>query len=176
VTDDLGEEHLVSLLPLWENQRRKIEDAFGREMIPDESRQSKDNIVYVKSVDGSPPDPTFERLLKYTLGDGSEEFSTRICKGQTTREIKEGLKSLHAGINPAKIFFEGAEMDDSDPITDWATSTGTSPLRVRITLDNPMQKFWLWQHAGQYDLGSEELDGRSRGEIWHCLQVRCPLL
>jgi hypothetical protein len=54
VTEDEGEEHVVSLLPLWENQRYKIAQAFGREMIPDQSRQSRDNILFVKAADGSP--------------------------------------------------------------------------------------------------------------------------
>jgi hypothetical protein len=61
MTDDAGEEHIVSLLPRWENQAIKVRQAFGREMIPDEGRQSKDNVIYVKTADGSPPDPTFER-------------------------------------------------------------------------------------------------------------------
>jgi hypothetical protein len=123
-------------------------------------------VVYVKAADGSPPDPTFERTLKYTLGDGTEEFFARIHKGQTTREVREGLKRLHAGINPSKIMFDGSEMADEDPVTDWATETGTSPLKVKTVLDQPMQHFQLWQAAGLYDLGSEELDGRPKEEIW----------
>jgi hypothetical protein len=175
MTDDEGEEHLVSLVHFWENQRIKIMWAFGREMVPDESRQSKDNVIYVRSADGSPPDPLFERTLRYTLGDGSEEFSIRVRKGQTTREVREGLKKLHAGINPSKILFENAEMDDEDPVT-WVTSTGTSPIKVQIKLNKPMQKFWLWQVGSLYDLGSEELDGRSKGAIWQSLRPRNPLL
>jgi tRNA/tmRNA/rRNA uracil-C5-methylase (TrmA/RlmC/RlmD family) len=54
VTDDEGEEHLVSLLPLWENQHLRIQQAFGRKMILDESRPSKDNVLYVKAEYGSP--------------------------------------------------------------------------------------------------------------------------
>jgi hypothetical protein len=59
ITADEGEEHPVSLLPCWENQALKIRWAFGREMVPDDSHPSKDGILYVKSADGSPPDPTF---------------------------------------------------------------------------------------------------------------------
>jgi hypothetical protein len=176
MTDAEGEEHIISLLPFWENQRLKIMQAFGREMIPDESRPSKDNVIYVKAADGSPPDPTYERTLTYTLGNDSSEYSVRVHKGETTRDVKEGLKGLHAGINPAKILFDGSAMDDADPVNDWATTTGTSPLRVQITLDHPMQKFWLWQASGQYDLGSEELDGRSKDQIWDTLPSRNPLL
>jgi hypothetical protein len=33
LTDAEGEEHLVNLLPLWENQKLKIQEAFGREMV-----------------------------------------------------------------------------------------------------------------------------------------------
>jgi hypothetical protein len=54
MTADEGEEHTISLLPCWENQVLKIRLAFGREMIPDDSRQSKDDVIYVKSADGSP--------------------------------------------------------------------------------------------------------------------------
>jgi hypothetical protein len=175
-TEDTGEEHLVSLLPQWENQVYKVRQAFGREMIPDTSRQSKDNIIYVKAADGSSPDPTFERLMKYTLGEGLEEFSVRIHKVQTTRDVMTGLKSLHAGINPSKIIFEGSEMADEDPVTDWATETGTSPLKVNIKLDQPVQRFQLWQCAGMYDLGAEDLDGRSKEEIWVSLKRKSPLL
>jgi hypothetical protein len=176
VTDAEGEEHVISLLPFWDNQRLKIAEAFGREMAPDTSRQSRDNVIFVKSADGSPPDPTFERILTYTLGNDPAEYSVRVHKGETTRDIKGGLARLHAGINPAKILFEGSEMDDADAITDWASATGTSPIRVQVTLDTPMQKFWLWQHSGQYDLGSEDLDGRSKDEIWRALQVRNPMM
>jgi hypothetical protein len=174
LADGEGEEHVVSLLPLWENQRLRIAEAFGREMVQDTSRQSKDNVIFVKSADGSPPDPTFERVLAYTLGDDPAEFSVRVHKGETTRDIKAGLASLHKGLNPAKIIFEGSEMDDADAITDWATSTGTSPIRVQITLDTPMQKFWLWQYSGLKDLGSEDLDGRTRDQIWGSIQLRNP--
>jgi hypothetical protein len=156
VTDDMGEGHLVDLLPQWENQVHKVRQAFGREMVPDISRQSKDNIIYVKSKDGSPPNPTFERTMKYTLGDGSEEFSVRIHKGQTTQEVMTGLRSLHAGINPSKILFNGSEMANEDPITDWATETGTSPLKVQICLDQPVQRFQVWQNGGIYDLGASK--------------------
>jgi hypothetical protein len=84
VVGDEGEEHIIGLLPFWENQVFKIRQGFGREMVPDESQPSRDNILFVKSADGSPPDPTFERLITYTLGDGAEEFSIRVKKGQTT--------------------------------------------------------------------------------------------
>jgi hypothetical protein len=44
-TDAVGEEHLISLLPYWQAQIFKINQAFGREMTPDTSRESKDNII-----------------------------------------------------------------------------------------------------------------------------------
>jgi hypothetical protein len=155
VTNDEGEEHLVKLLPLWENQKLRIAEAFGREMVLDESRQSKADEIFVKSADGSPPDPTFERVLIYILGDDATEHHVRVHKNETTEFVKEGLKRLHRGINPAKILFEGSELHDADPLTDWATATGSSPMRVKVTLDTPMQKFWLWQHTGLRDLGTK---------------------
>jgi hypothetical protein len=174
MTDDEGEEHIVSLLPRWETQISKINQAFGREMVPDPSRQSKGNVVYVKAADGSLPDPTFERSLKYTLGDDTTEYFTRVHKGQTTRDVKKALKRLHAGANPSKIVFEGAEMADEDAVTEWSIETGTSPLKVKVVLDQPMQHFQLWQTSGIFDLGSEELDGRPREEIWRSLKQKNP--
>jgi hypothetical protein len=171
-TDDMGEEHIVPLLPLWENQHLRIRHAFGREMIPDESHPSKDNVLYVKSADGSPPDPTFDRLMTYTLGDESEEHQVRVHKGTTTQEVKAEISRLHSGYRPEKILFEGSEMTDEDPVTDWATTTGTSPLKVQITLGAPVQRLLLWRTSGFKDLGEIELDGRPRDEIWRDLQHR----
>jgi hypothetical protein len=165
ITEDAGEEHMVNLLPLWENQHLRIERAFGRKMIPDESRLSKDNVLYVKSEDGSPPDPTFDRIMTYTLGDDPAEHIVRVHNGTTTLEVKAEISRLYSGVRPDKILFEGSEMSDEDPVTDWATTTGTSPLKVHISLLNPAQRFYLWQYSGLKDLGEEELDGRSRDEI-----------
>jgi hypothetical protein len=43
-------------------------------------------------------------------------------------------------------------------------------------MDTPMQKFWLWQIGNLYDLGSEDLDGRSKEAIWESLRTHNPLL
>jgi hypothetical protein len=172
VTDDVGEEHLVDLLPAWQVQMFKINQAFGREMVPDTSKVSKDNVIFVNSKDGQPPDPQFERVLKYTLGDGSEEFSVRVKKGQTTRDLKENLKTLHPGVNPAQILLGGSAMDDSDAINEWASVTGTSPIAVKVSLDLPIQRFKLWQNGAIYDLGEEDLNGRTNEEIWQSLKAR----
>jgi hypothetical protein len=86
--------------------------------------------------------------------------------------VKEALSRLHVGIQPNKILFEESETAEEDPVTDWATSTGTSPLKVRISLLAPVQRFYLWQYSGLKDLGDEELDGRSRDEIWGSIQTR----
>jgi hypothetical protein len=114
--------------------------------------------------------------MTYTLGDRPEEFSVRVRKGQTTSEVKAAIKVLHAGTNPAKILFEGSEMAEEDPVTDWATTTGTSPLRVRVTLDTPVQRFWVWQTGSKFDMGELELDRRPKEELWQTLQSRNPLL
>jgi hypothetical protein len=172
VVDDVGEEHLVNLLPAWQSQMFKINQAFGREMIPDPTKISKDNLIFVTSKDGQPPDPQFERVLKYTLGDGLEEFSVRVKKGQTTRDLKESLKALHPGVNPAQILFGGSAMDDADAINEWATETGTSPIIVNVSLDQPVQRFRAWQNNTLYDVGEEELNGRSIDEVWSSLKSR----
>jgi hypothetical protein len=176
VRGDEGEEHIVDLLPLWENQVFKVRQAFGREMIPDDSHPSHDNVLFVKSADDSPPDPTFEHVLTYTLEDGSAEYSIRVRKGQTTSEVKEAIKALHPGINPSKMLFEGSAMTDEDPVNDWATTTGTSPLRVQITLDTPVQRFWVWQTGCKFEMGELNLDGRPKEELWQVLRRRNPLL
>jgi hypothetical protein len=43
-------------------------------------------------------------------------------------------------------------------------------------LDKPTQKFWCWKPSGIKDLGNEELDDRSREEVWRGLQLRNPEL
>jgi hypothetical protein len=161
VTDDAGEEHIISLLPVWENQVRRIREAFGREMILDDSQPAKYNVLYVKSADGSLPDPTFDRLMTYTLVNDSEEFSVRVHKGTTAQEVKAEISRLHSGCRPEKIIFEGSEMAEEDPVTDWASTTGTSQLRVQITFGNPFQRLYLWKASGLKDLGDVELDGSS---------------
>jgi hypothetical protein len=41
-------------------------------------------------------------------------------------------------------------------------------------LGTPSQRFQLWKPSGVVDIGTEELDGRSREEIWRSLQRRSP--
>jgi hypothetical protein len=117
-------------------------------------------------VDGSPPDPLFERILTYTLGDDPKEFKVRVRKGDTVEDVRKGLQRIHPGVNQAKMIVDDAEMADEDGVTEWATVTGTSPIKARWTLNTPTQKFWLWKPSGRVDMGNEELDGRSREEIW----------
>jgi hypothetical protein len=78
--------------------------------------------------------------------------------------------------NPTSILFEGSAMDDADPVNDWATTTGTSPLRVKVSLDSQVQRFRVWQSGTMYDLGEETLTGRSKEDIWRTLKARNPLL
>jgi hypothetical protein len=95
-----GEEHVVRMLPLWEDQIAQVRDAFGREMIPDDSQFAEDGVIFVKSVGGSTPDPEFERIMTYTFGDDPTEYHVRIHSGDTPTTIREGLKRLHPGKNP----------------------------------------------------------------------------
>jgi hypothetical protein len=177
MTADEGEEHLVSLLPYWENQAFKIRTAFGREMVPDVSRQSKDDVIYVQSADGSPPDPTFDRIMVYSLGDDSTEFQIRVHKGTTTQEVLSEIARVHPGCRPEQIDLEGSIMTLEDPVTDWATVTGTSPLRVQIKVGIPTQRLSVWEPAtGLRDLGEIELDGKSFQETWGLLRADFPTL
>jgi hypothetical protein len=140
--ENLGEEHEIRALPHWQNQVRIINEAFGRQMVLDESRPVSKGRIFVKSADGSPPDPTFERVMKYTLGDDPTEHIVRIHGGDTIRDIKEGIRRLHIGFNPDQILLNGDQMDDVDSAGDWVSRTGTSPFVVRTTAESPAQKFW----------------------------------
>jgi hypothetical protein len=54
VLGDIGEEHEIKLLPLCPNQIIRVREAFGREMIPDDSHAAEDGVIYVKAADRSP--------------------------------------------------------------------------------------------------------------------------
>jgi hypothetical protein len=99
-------------------------------MIPDESRPPANGRTFVESADGSPPDPTFERVMKYTLGNDPTEYAVRIHGGDTVGSIRDGLRRLHPGFSPAKIMFEDAQMDDAGSIVEWFSRTGTSHFIV----------------------------------------------
>jgi hypothetical protein len=171
-TLDMDEEHEIRALPHWDNQRLIVNEAFGREMVLDDSRPEAPGRIYVKSADGSPPDPTFARVMRYTLGDDPTEYAVRVHGEDTAESLREGLKRLHPGVSPAKLMFEGAEMSEADSVGDWWSTTGTSPFVVNWTVDKPPQKFWCWFPSGVRDLGSEDLEGRSREEVWQSLQDR----
>jgi hypothetical protein len=38
-------------------------------------------------------------------------------------------------------------------------------------MEKPYQKSWLWKPAGEVDLRDEELDGRTREEMWTNLRI-----
>jgi hypothetical protein len=78
----------VNLLPFWQNQIIRIREAFGREMIPDDSQPPEAGAIFVKSADGSPPDPTFERVMTYTFGDDPTEHYVRVHGGDTPAIIR----------------------------------------------------------------------------------------
>jgi hypothetical protein len=99
-------------------------------------------------------------------------MGVRIHKGNTMADVREGIKKLHPGVNPAKMLFENAEMAEEDDVTEWATGTGSSDIRIKWALDAQSQKFWCWKPSGIKDLGNEELDGRSKEEIWRSLRRR----
>jgi hypothetical protein len=102
VQGDEGEEHDVNMLPNWQNQIIRVREAFGREMIPDDSHPAEDGVIFVKSANGSPPDPTSERVIRYTFGNDPMEYHVRIHGGDSPATIREGLKILHPGKNPAE--------------------------------------------------------------------------
>jgi hypothetical protein len=128
--------------------------------------QTRARVIFVKSVDGSPPDPTFERVMTYTFGNDPKEYRVRIHGGDSPAIIREGPKRLHPGKNLATMIFDNAEMDDGDPVGDWLSRTGTSHFRVNWRMEKETQKFWLCTQDGEKDLGNEELEDRDQTEVW----------
>jgi hypothetical protein len=113
-----GEEHIVRVLPQCENQTIRVREALGREMIPDESQPPEDGVIFVKSADGSPPDPTFERDMCDTLGDDPTQYHIHIHRDDTPATITEGLKKLHPDVNPSTMLIDGGEVEDDWPMSD----------------------------------------------------------
>jgi hypothetical protein len=165
-----GEEHEMEMLPYWENRIIRVREAFGREMIPDESRPTEDGVIFVKSADGTPPYPTFERIMTYTLGEDPTEYRVRIHGGDSPATIREGLKRINPGKNPEAMWFEGGVIDDGDPVGDWFSRTGKSDFRVNWMLGAVYQKFWLWTREGEVELGDEEWDGRPQADVWQSVR------
>jgi hypothetical protein len=169
----IGEEHEIRALPAWEHQASIVQEAFGRPMVPD-SRPPSNGRIFVKSANGTPPDPTFARVMKYTLGYDPTEHAVRIHGGDTPDSIRTGLKHLHPGISPDKRWFNGAIFDESDAVGDWWSTTGTSPFVVKWTLEAPMQNFECWFPSGLRNIGSFEVDGRPVDEVWGEFRLRHP--
>jgi hypothetical protein len=68
----------------------RIDQAFGTEMAIDTEHETKEGYVWVKKMDGSPPEPNFLRVMTYTLGDNPQEYLTSTQKGETTGQIRAG--------------------------------------------------------------------------------------
>jgi hypothetical protein len=139
-------------------------------MISDNSQPAEGGVIFVKSTDGSPPDPTFEMIMSYTFGHDPTEYQVRIHGEDSPATIREGLKKLDPGKNPAELMFEDAEMNDDDPVGDWISRTGTSQFKGNWRMAREYQKFWLWTPTGEEDLGDEEWDGCSAEEMCQSLR------
>jgi hypothetical protein len=115
--------------------------------------------------------------MVYSLGSDPAEFQIRIHKGTTTQEALSEISRIHPGCRPEQIWLDGSVMTMEDPVTDWATATGTSPVRVQIEVGTPTQRLSVWEPAtGLRDLGEIDLDGRSFQETWGFLRVDFPTL
>jgi hypothetical protein len=167
-------EHVVNLLPCWENQILKVREAFGRETMLDADHPSKDDVICVKSVDDSPPDPTSERIMTYTLGDDPKEYQFRVHGGDTPALIREWLKRIHPGKTFGPMMFEGGEMDDDELAGDWVSRTGTSDWKVSWKMGQAKQVFQLWTTDGVRDIGEEVIQGRSYQEVWQDIRAAHP--
>jgi hypothetical protein len=120
------------MLPGWQNQIIRVREAFGREMIQDESQPEEEGVIFVKSADESPRDQTYERIMCHTFGDDPTEYRVRMHGGDTTATIREGLKRLHPGKNPEVMTFESGVTDDDAQMSDWLSTTGEFPPGSQI--------------------------------------------
>jgi hypothetical protein len=157
---------------------RSVSSLVGksREMIPDGSRPLKDGVIWVKSSDGGAHDPTFDRVLSYTIEGNPTEFKTRTFKGDTAESVRASIQGSHPEAGLGLLTFEGADFDDSDPLGEWASRTGTTDLRVLWKKLNPIQKLWLWTPEGEVETGEVELRGQPESEIWQSLRSSTPTL
>jgi hypothetical protein len=71
VLDYKVREHQLPM-PRWEDEKPRIAMAFGRKTIADASHAPKIGYAWVHTLDGSPPDPNFERMMACTM-DGSSK-------------------------------------------------------------------------------------------------------
>jgi hypothetical protein len=143
-------------------------------MILDDSQPPEDGVLFVKSADGTPPDPRFERIMCYTFGDDPTEHRVRMHRDDTPVVIRESLKKLHQGIGPTTMLIAEGEVDDDWPMSDRISRTGTSDIHVSWRMERPYQKFRMWTTSEEIDLGDEALDGRPPVEMWASLKSRNP--
>jgi hypothetical protein len=75
--------------------------------------------------------PTLTHIdVRYAIG--SEVFSTRVRKDATIGDLKESLTYVHRGRQIQAIAFEGADIDQADPVDDWMGRPLNHPLVVRV--------------------------------------------
>jgi hypothetical protein len=68
--------------------------------------------------------------VKYKLG--SETFDTRVRKDATIGDLKEALSYVHRGRQIQAVAFEGADIDQADPVDDWMGRSLNHPLELRV--------------------------------------------
>jgi hypothetical protein len=69
------------------------------------------------------------------------------------------------------MMFEGAAMDESDPVGDWFSRTGKSHFQVRWQMEQDTQKSLLRPPDGEKDLGDEVIEGRGQDEVWREIRI-----
>jgi hypothetical protein len=100
-------------------------------MVPDTDHSRQDGYVFVKFADGSPPDPTFLRVMSCHSGDGSQECQIRMVKGETTRYVRGRVQTLHPGRVICDLMFENAELDEDESMVDCISRPGSKPIIVK---------------------------------------------
>jgi hypothetical protein len=156
VTPDAGEEHELSLYEDWELQKMRIGLALGRPMIPDDSQPAEDGVISVKSSDGSPPDPTFDRVMDHPVGAKPEIHRVRVHSEDTPESIRAQIPDRHPDVRLTEMLIGGAIVDDNWQMGAWLTRTGESHIEVNWDAGDLPRRFYLWTEDGERELNEED--------------------
>jgi hypothetical protein len=64
------------------------------------------------------------------------------------------------------MWYEGAEVDEDHPLSDWISRTGAIPKPLKPR----MQNFWWWTPEEFIGLGTEDVSEGTEEEIWQRLR------
>jgi hypothetical protein len=61
--------------------------------------------------------------MTYTLWDSPQEYQIRIQKRESISGIRGRIQLLHPGQIIGEKWYEGAEVDEEEPLSDWISRT-----------------------------------------------------